>query len=261
MIPAMHEYFHSLESPIFRHMEEFSNNWLVRNAERLKSYPWSKDPFHQWSRQWEYPWVFKNIVQSPGQKILDAGSGITFFPDYLRSWGHDVTCLDSDPKFSDFATVGSIQSMPFPDHSFDIVVCISVLEHTENYGVALEEFRRVLKPGGKLLLTFDYCLDGEADIPAYRVAQLRQELNRVFDFPLYGQEITLPESPLTTKAIAKWDRNLLPWKISLVKKLKWIVMNTIIFAIRLTMLPVPKEGKVPYFPLFPELTVVCELVA
>jgi SAM-dependent methyltransferase len=43
--------------------------------------------------------------------------------------------------------------LPFRDAAFDVVLCAEVLEHTHSPALALEEFRRVLRPGGKLLLT------------------------------------------------------------------------------------------------------------
>jgi SAM-dependent methyltransferase len=43
--------------------------------------------------------------------------------------------------------------LPFRDDAFDVAVCTEVLEHTHSPALALRELRRVLKPGGKLLLT------------------------------------------------------------------------------------------------------------
>jgi SAM-dependent methyltransferase len=48
-----------------------------------------------------------------------------------------------------------LTQVPFPDGSFDLVTCVSVLEHIPNYRGALAEMVRVLAPGGKLLLTTD----------------------------------------------------------------------------------------------------------
>jgi len=43
--------------------------------------------------------------------------------------------------------------LPFRDGSFGVAVCTEVLEHTQSPQVVLSELRRVLKPGGKLLLS------------------------------------------------------------------------------------------------------------
>lgn len=47
----------------------------------------------------------------------------------------------------------SIESLPFSENSFDFVHCLTVLQYIKNEEVVMGEFYRVLKPGGKLLLT------------------------------------------------------------------------------------------------------------
>ena len=47
----------------------------------------------------------------------------------------------------------SCEAIPFPDHSFDAVVCADVIEHVSDEVRTLTELRRVLTPGGILILT------------------------------------------------------------------------------------------------------------
>jgi SAM-dependent methyltransferase len=49
-----------------------------------------------------------------------------------------------------------VRELPFPDACFDSVVCIEVLEYLPDYVKALREFRRVLKDGGRLLITVPF---------------------------------------------------------------------------------------------------------
>src|SRR5271163_4568894 len=53
---------------------------------------------------------------------------------------------------------GSVLEMPFADDSFDLAVSLDVIEHLEDDLTALRELRRVLAPGGALLVT----------VPAYQ---------------------------------------------------------------------------------------------
>ena len=46
---------------------------------------------------------------------------------------------------------GSAYNLPIPSNSLDLVVCSEVLEHLDDYHAALDEIKRVLKPGGKFL--------------------------------------------------------------------------------------------------------------
>lgn len=45
------------------------------------------------------------------------------------------------------------QPLPFADQSFDLVTCTEVIEHLEHYRETLREIHRVLKPGGRVVLT------------------------------------------------------------------------------------------------------------
>jgi len=48
---------------------------------------------------------------------------------------------------------GDARSLPFPDDAFDVVVCAEVLEHVPDLGAALDELRRVCRPGGQLAVS------------------------------------------------------------------------------------------------------------
>jgi ubiquinone/menaquinone biosynthesis C-methylase UbiE len=50
--------------------------------------------------------------------------------------------------------VASAEALPFPDASFDKVLCVHVIYFWSNLEAALREIRRVLKPGGRLVMLF-----------------------------------------------------------------------------------------------------------
>lgn len=61
--------------------------------------------------------------------------------------GLDIT----DGEYVD--VVGDAHNLPFEDNTFDVVLCTEVLEHLHTPEKAAAEMIRVLKPGGKLVLT------------------------------------------------------------------------------------------------------------
>jgi len=137
------------------------------------------------SRAWEYPWALMNSNISPDTKILDVGSGHSLFPLYLAKKSGTVDSMDTDeqqmkvlcPALADMLGlkvnyfIGSAVNPPVEDDTYDYVYCISVIEHLEEEvenGVpvnkhankldrkAIREFLRIVKPGGRVILTLDY---------------------------------------------------------------------------------------------------------
>lgn len=63
---------------------------------------------------------------------------------------------------------GDITRLAYADASFDVVICQSVLEHGVDVSLFLAEASRVLRPGGRLLLSVDYS-DRPLDVTAIRL--------------------------------------------------------------------------------------------
>lgn len=95
------------------------------------------------------------------KKILDAGCGTGWFSKAASERGGIVTSMDLGEnllaqvakKCKSECVVGSILEIPFPDNTFDFVVSSEVIEHTPDPYKALHEIHRVLKPGGKMVLS------------------------------------------------------------------------------------------------------------
>jgi SAM-dependent methyltransferase len=85
-----------------------------------------------------------------GLRVLDVGSGERPY-DALFA-GADVTAFDV-PGNARADLHGSIEAVPAADASFDVVVCLQVLEHVPDPPAAIRELRRVVKPGGRVLLS------------------------------------------------------------------------------------------------------------
>jgi len=93
--------------------------------------------------------------------VLDVGSADGPSVGWLRGRRTHVT-LDLDPRGLTVGegVNGSALALPFATGAFDVVGAFDVLEHCEPEGVAVAEFARVLRPGGRLLLS----------VPAYQWA-------------------------------------------------------------------------------------------
>jgi SAM-dependent methyltransferase len=238
-IPTEQDYRNLLTTPEFKDLEMFSNDFLQINRKNLGRYAkkWVNDPLHQWSRQWEYPYVFTQIQPILKDKttirILDAGSGVTFFPYYIKSQyvSTDVHCTDYDQNLeSIYQHINSINgdhrvkfscsnlnALPFEDNWFDLVYCISVLEHTDDHLKIVEEFHRILRSGGRLVITFDVSLDGTRDISIEKGNTLLRLLAEQFAFT---ESISLDLSShvnvsnlFTTLTAEKINPSLLPWRL------------------------------------------------
>ncbi|SDR89000.1 demethylmenaquinone methyltransferase / 2-methoxy-6-polyprenyl-1,4-benzoquinol methylase [Agrococcus carbonis] len=101
------------------------------------------------------------VKPKPGERILDvaAGTGASAAP--MAKAGALVTALDISPgmleegrrRHPDIEFVhGSAEELPFEEGSFDAVTISFGLRNVQHPRAALDEFFRVLKPGGRLLI-------------------------------------------------------------------------------------------------------------
>jgi SAM-dependent methyltransferase len=102
--------------------------------------------------------TLQRVVGSrPPCRILDVPAGEGVFCDFLRKRGWEVHAADIDPgnfKLPDvpFTRVNLNEALPYGDGTFDAVSCINGLHRLLFPQVALAEFFRILKPGGRLYI-------------------------------------------------------------------------------------------------------------
>jgi SAM-dependent methyltransferase len=133
----------------------------------------------------EFPLVFQHLALKPGGRLLDVGSGMSHFPLYVAS-RTDTTVValdasrrvlwqkDTEARFVRRGIVASgrlhvviadVRDTSLRDGEFDYISLISTIEHVEGDGdsVAIQDLARLLKPGGRLVLTVPYNYDRYRD--------------------------------------------------------------------------------------------------
>lgn len=99
-----------------------------------------------------------------GQRVLDCGCGAGYGSAVLAERAAAVTAFDLSFEAIDYASysyaapntrfvAASCHDLPFPAESFDLVVAFEVVEHVADYRRFLDECRRVLTPGGLLVIS------------------------------------------------------------------------------------------------------------
>ncbi|HEX5042498.1 MAG TPA: class I SAM-dependent methyltransferase [Candidatus Polarisedimenticolaceae bacterium] len=88
-----------------------------------------------------------------GATLLDVGCREGTQSRIFRELGYQVTSIDVDKVWEDCQVVDCNGPLPFGDDSFDIVWSSEVIEHLIDPVAAANEMRRVLRPGGTLVLT------------------------------------------------------------------------------------------------------------
>ena len=102
-----------------------------------------------------------HIVPRPGLLAIDVGCGPGRLAGTLRDRG--VTCVGLDTSAgllrearttSDAQFIqGDAQALPFADAQFDRVLAMNALYHMPNWQQALREMRRVVRPGGRVVIS------------------------------------------------------------------------------------------------------------
>lgn len=132
------------------------------------------DHIRPWMNPYKFPWIMDRIEREAallaGRRLLEVGCGLGFDSlEFIRR-GVRVTATDLTPRAvaltrrhfaleeveAEDVRVESVLSLSFPDDSFDAVWANGVLHATGNTALAIREVRRVLKPGGRAIISHFY---------------------------------------------------------------------------------------------------------
>lgn len=98
--------------------------------------------------------VFRRMV-APGSRVLDLASGRGAWAQRLMDAGYNVTACDIAPEVCQVPCTRADLNESFSERfaGFDAVSAIEMLEHIENPRHIFRECRKLLKPGGKIILS------------------------------------------------------------------------------------------------------------
>ena len=117
--------------------------------------------------------AFSLFTPAPGMRVLDAGCGTGNFSMKMAALGAHVEGVDLSAPMIGYAQekaatseyadqlhfqLGDLYQLPFPDHSFDAVLSMAAFEFIHDDQRALDEFLRVVKPGGHVLIGLKFSL-------------------------------------------------------------------------------------------------------
>lgn len=142
-----------------------------------------RDGYAEWSKQYdgeanplialEEPVVLELVGEVAGLDVLDAACGTGRYSLLLAQAGARVSGLDSSEEMLAHARRkasergltlnlrdGDLHALPFGDESFDLVLSALVLCHVPDLRPVMAEFARVLRPGGRLIISdfHPFCL-------------------------------------------------------------------------------------------------------
>jgi SAM-dependent methyltransferase len=247
-IPKREDYLQLETEPLYGELLSFSREFeqtCQADTRSVRTYQkkWVQDPFTQWSRRWEYVYTAQRLLDWATDrrgplKVIDAGSGFTFFPFYLLQASSDleIHCFDADPTAGQALQnavalfeadlqfcLEDLENLSQDDETYDAVYSVSVIEHTKNPQKVVDEINRVLKPGGIFVCTFDISFESRSPMYTRRVEKLVDHIVSTFDVLSAMEPISfesLPENPriVTTqwddeaiKAGLPWRQPLLVW--------------------------------------------------
>jgi ubiquinone/menaquinone biosynthesis C-methylase UbiE len=110
----------------------------------------------------EEPVVRALLATWPAGRVLDAACGTGRHSEWLAAHGHEVVGVDASPDMLAKARaklpqarfeVGDLAALPLPDASVDAALCALALVHLPDLRPALAELARVVRPGGRVVVS------------------------------------------------------------------------------------------------------------
>lgn len=141
-------------------------------------------------------WLFLRHIPGNCNRLLDIGCGPGRLLNILssrskKSFGIDISkemiikAENSNPKLK--LTIGDANKLPYPDDFFDYIVSHTTFHHL-NRTMATKEARRVLKPGGKIII-MDVSKEPAGFVRQVHIVFFRKILSQIRLIMMYGREL------------------------------------------------------------------------
>jgi SAM-dependent methyltransferase len=132
-------------------------------------------------------WATELMDIRPGMTVVDVGCGRGIYHPLFRKRGAKIIGVDrsigmaKEIKDGCLSIVGDAQALPFSDAICDRAACNHVLYHVPDQRLAMRELRRIVRPGGRVVIATNGARNNER---MYEVARLAaSELGRPQAFP------------------------------------------------------------------------------
>lgn len=161
----------------------------------------------------EFSFVFRKLAELNPRTVLDVGTGKTALPHMMRNCGFLVTATDNVIDYWPRGMMNRHYHVIHDDithtkltETFDVLTCISVLEHIAQSDQAVASMLSLLNPGGHLLLSFPYCES--------------EHIDNVYELPgsSYGQGASYKTSAYSRADLDRWFR---PRETEIVEQEYW----------------------------------------
>jgi len=187
----------------------------------------ASDIYREHLARYEYALKF---IKS-GNKVLDIACGSGYGSNLLvgqgaRVWAGDMdeqVVTEAKKKYNknnlNFKKMDAVE-LPFEDNYFEVVVSLETIEHIENYMKFVKELKRVLKPGGQLILstpnvvaTKKLAINNPWHLKEFKREELLDIFSEFGEIKIYGQR------PLDK---LNWQNKLWRQVYIIYSKLEWL---------------------------------------
>lgn len=180
-------------------------------------------------------WALRLVDGLAAGRLLDAPCGTGELSRELTQRGHRVWALDRNPtalaeRDGIHFDVGDLnRPLPYADGFFDAIVSLEGIEHLESPAVCLGEFARVLRAGGRLVLTtpnvnnvqsrWDYLLTGRFSGFKTLARRATEPPNGPVDW-----HVTVPYLPTLAYLMVRHGLRIESIDVTMIKRKQWLFL-------------------------------------